>query len=203
MKRSQCSNCGAQARIVRGDYDFKETGLRDLVVLDIELIKCGKCGNVDPVLFQVDELMHIAAVAILQKPYRLRGEELRFLRKHMDLSQDEFARLLRVNKTTPSKWENNEDPIGLQSDLLARAIVISRDKRLAKRPANHIRALRFQERKKTARPRFEKPEPGPPSGTRRSDSRTWLPFYATSFRALARLRLSRTLNMDVLPFVAS
>jgi len=121
-------------------YDFPGIA-RTLVLLDIELIKCGKCGNVDPVLLQVDELMHIAAVAILQKPYRLRGEELRFLRKHMDLSQAKFARLLRVNKTTLSKWENNEDPIGLQSDLLARAIVISRDKRLEKRAADHIRAF--------------------------------------------------------------
>lgn len=141
MKKAQCSNCGAEARIVRGDYQFKETGLRDLVLLDIELIKCGKCGNVDPVLSHVDELMHVVAVAILQKPYRLRGEELRFLRKHIDLSQEDFARLLRVNKTTLSKWENNEDPIGLQSDLLARAIVISRDKLLKKRAADHIRAF--------------------------------------------------------------
>jgi YgiT-type zinc finger domain-containing protein len=141
MKKGKCSNCGADARIVRGDYEFKESGLRDLVLLDIELVKCGKCGNVDPILFQVDELMHIAAVAILQKPYRLQGEELRFLRKHIDLSQEEFAKLLHVDKTTLSKWENNEDPIGVQSDLLARAIVISRDKRLEKRAADHIRAF--------------------------------------------------------------
>ena len=141
MKKAQCSSCGAEARIVRGDYEFRETGLRDLILVDIELIKCGKCGNVDPILSHLDELMHVAAVAILQKPYRLRGEELRFLRKHSDLSQEEFAKLLRVNKTTLSKWENNEDPIGLQSDLLARAIVISRDKRLEKRAADHIRAF--------------------------------------------------------------
>ena len=140
-KKAQCSNCSADAKIVRGDYEFRETGLRDLVLLDIELIKCGKCGNVDPILFQVDELMHIAAVAILQKPYRLQGEELRFLRKHIDLNQEEFAKLLHVDKTTLSKWENNEDPIGVQSDLLARAVVISRDKRLEKRAADHIRAF--------------------------------------------------------------
>lgn len=140
-KKAQCSNCGSEAKIVRGDYEFKETGLRDLVLLDIELVKCGKCGNVDPILFQVDELMHIAAVAILQKPYRLQGEELRFLRKHIDLNQEEFAKLLHVDKTTLSKWENNEDPIGVQSDLLARAVVISRDKRLEKRAADHIRAF--------------------------------------------------------------
>jgi len=140
-KKAQCSNCGSEAKIVRGDYEFKETGLRDLVLLDIELVKCGKCGNVDPILFQVDELMHIAAVAILQKPYRLQGEELRFLRKHIDMSQEEFAKLLHVDKTTLSKWENNEDPIGVQSDLLARAVVIARDKRLEKRAADHIRAF--------------------------------------------------------------
>lgn len=140
-KKAQCSNCGSEARIVRGDYEFKESGLRDLILRDIELVKCGKCGNVDPILFQVDELMHIAAVAILQKPYRLRGEELRFLRKHIDLNQEEFAKLLHVDKTTLSKWENNEDPIGVQSDLLARAVVISRDKRLEKRAADHIRAF--------------------------------------------------------------
>jgi YgiT-type zinc finger domain-containing protein len=78
MKRAQCSNCGAEARIVRGDYEFRETGLRDFVLLNIELIQCGKCGNVDPVLFRVDELVHIAAVAVLQKPYRLRGESCVF-----------------------------------------------------------------------------------------------------------------------------
>jgi transcriptional regulator with XRE-family HTH domain len=138
--------------MVRGDYEFKETGLRDFVLLDIEMIKCGKCGNVDPVLFRVDELMHLAAVAILQKPYRLQGEELRFLRKHVDLGQEEFAKLLRVDKTTLSKWENNEDPIGVQSDLLARAMVISRDKRLEKRASAHIRAFeKIADRKKRVR----------------------------------------------------
>ena len=142
MKKAvRCSNCGSEARIVRGDYQFKETGLRGVILHDIELMKCGRCGNVDPVLFRVDELMHLLTVAILRKPYRLEGEELRFLRKHIELTQEEFAKLLHVDKTTLSKWENNEDPIGIQSDLLARTMVISRDKRLEKRAADHIRTF--------------------------------------------------------------
>jgi hypothetical protein len=57
-----------------------------------------------------------------------------------------------VNKTTLSKWENNEDPIGLQSDLLARASVISRDKRLEKHAADHIRAFeKIADRQKRVR----------------------------------------------------
>jgi YgiT-type zinc finger domain-containing protein len=59
MKRAaRCSNCGSEARIARGDYQFNESGLRGVVLHDVGLIKCGKCGNVDPVLFRVDELMH-------------------------------------------------------------------------------------------------------------------------------------------------
>jgi DNA-binding transcriptional regulator YiaG len=141
MKKTKCGSCGSEARVARGDYEFKESGLPGLVLVDIELIKCGNCRDVDPVLSRVDELMHIAAVAILEKPFRLQGEELRFLRKHIDVNQEEFARLLHIDRTTLSKWENNEDPIGLQSDLLARAVVISLDKQLEKRAADHIRAF--------------------------------------------------------------
>jgi YgiT-type zinc finger domain-containing protein len=141
MKKAECSNCGSEARVVRGDYEFKESGLRDVVIHGIDLIKCGKCGNVDPVLAGLDELMYRIALAVLRKPYRLDGAELRFLRKHAELTQEEFAKLLRVDKTTLSKWENNDDPIGFQSDLWARAVVMSRDERLQKHAADYIREL--------------------------------------------------------------
>src|SRR5580658_5348010 len=97
--------------------------------------------GVDPVLAGVDEMMHLVAVAILRKPYRLDGEELRFLRKHVELNQEEFAKLLHVDKTTLSKWENNEDRIGVQSDLWARTVAVSHDKRLGKRAGDYIRAF--------------------------------------------------------------
>lgn len=141
MKKAECSNCGAEARIVKGDYEFKESGLRGAVIHGIDLIRCGKCGNVDPVLSGLGEIMHSIALALLRKPYRLEGEELRFLRKYVDLNQEEFAKLLRVDKTTLSKWENNDDPIGFRSDVWARTVVMSRDKRLEKRAADHIRAF--------------------------------------------------------------
>jgi transcriptional regulator with XRE-family HTH domain len=86
-------------------------------------------------------LMDVIALAILQKQFRLKGEELRFLRKNIGLGQEEFSELLHVDKTTLSKWENNEDPIGIQSDLWARTVVISHKKSLEKRAADHIRAF--------------------------------------------------------------
>jgi hypothetical protein len=41
--------------------------------------------------------------------------------------------LLHVDKTTLSKWENNDDPVGTQSDLAIRLIVMSLDKGLKKK----------------------------------------------------------------------
>lgn len=130
MKETVCGNCGKSARNVRGDYQFKESGLRNLVLRNIEMVRCGHCGNVDTVLHRADHIMRAIAQAVLWKPYRLNGDEIRFLRKHVGLTEDELAEYISVDKTTLSKWENNEDPIGLQSDLFLRAVVMSLDEQL-------------------------------------------------------------------------
>jgi len=66
----------------------------------------------------MNALMRILALAVIKKPYRLTGEEVRFLRKYLRLT--EFSRLIHVDKTTLSKSENNDDRLGDQSDRLIR-----------------------------------------------------------------------------------
>src|SRR5437763_9993129 len=51
----------------------------------------------------------------------------------LTLTADNLSRLLHVDKTTLSKWENNDDPVGTQSDLAIRLIVMSLDKGLKKK----------------------------------------------------------------------
>ena len=46
------------------------------------------------------------------------------------MTQDMFSRQVKVDKTTVSKWENADDPVGPQSDLLIRYIVLAHDKQL-------------------------------------------------------------------------
>ena len=123
MSKMTCSNCSAEAKVALGSYPFGESGL-PVVLKGIELIKCGKCGNVDPIIPRLNELMRVLALAVIRKPYRLRGEEVRFLRKYIKMSGEGFSRLLHVDKTTLSKWENNADPVGDQSDRLIRALVL-------------------------------------------------------------------------------
>lgn len=125
VRRMACTNCGEDARVVRGSYDFAESGLKHVRLQGIELIVCDHCGNVDPIIPRVNDLMRMLAVAVIAKPYRLAGDEIRFLRKYLRMTGDEFSRLMHVNRTNLSKWENDDDKVGAQSDRLIRAITLS------------------------------------------------------------------------------
>jgi len=88
------------------------------------LIRCNQCGNEDPIIPQLNELMRVLALAVVKKPCPLNGEEVRFLRKFLKMTGEEFGRHLGVSKHHVSKWENGADPVGPQSDRLIRAITV-------------------------------------------------------------------------------
>jgi putative zinc finger/helix-turn-helix YgiT family protein len=125
VKTNACSNCGALATVVRGDYEFGESGLDYVVLNNIELFRCGNCGNVDPIIRNSKRLMERLLVGVASKSGRLEGQDVRFIRKQLKMTQESLGRLIHTDKTTISKWENNADPIGEQSDLLIRSLAIT------------------------------------------------------------------------------
>jgi len=125
MKKAECTVCGALARVVRGNYKFAECGLRRVVLQGVETVHCAKCGNEEVAIPRLNELMRALALAVVKQPFRLQGEDVKFLRKYLNMTQAEFAGLLDIHKTNLSKWENNEDRIGDQSDRLIRTVVLA------------------------------------------------------------------------------
>lgn len=63
MRTFECNNCGATARVIRGDYDFSECGLSRVVLQGIEIIHCDQCDNEDPIILRMNELMRSLALA--------------------------------------------------------------------------------------------------------------------------------------------
>ena len=55
-----------------------------------------------------NELQAILFVALIRKSTRLSGAEIRFLRHHLEMTQDAFARLLKVERSLVSKWEGKD-----------------------------------------------------------------------------------------------
>lgn len=54
---------------------------------------------------QPNRIMDAAFEAVIQKPSRLSGAEVKFLRGYMELSQEAFGRLFNVDHSTVAKWE--------------------------------------------------------------------------------------------------
>jgi transcriptional regulator with XRE-family HTH domain len=118
-----CSNCGAPTESVRGDYRFEETGL-PVLLKNIELIRCGRCGNVDPVIPRMSRVFQVIALALIRKKHPLKGREIEFLRTHVGLSRNEFASLLHAEPAALERWENDQERAGAQTDRLIRALAL-------------------------------------------------------------------------------
>lgn len=50
-------------------------------------------------------IMEAAFKALIQKPARLNGAEVKFLRTYMELSQESFGHLIGVDHSSVAKWE--------------------------------------------------------------------------------------------------
>ena len=121
----QCSDCGREAPVERGIYRFRESGLDNVVLKGIEIVKCPACGNEDPIIPNLDGLLRVIAVAIVTNRLPLTGAEVRYLRKYLEMSGEQFARMLHTDKSTLSKWETGAVNIGSKSDLLIRSVALN------------------------------------------------------------------------------
>lgn len=72
-----------------------------------------------------DEEQLIAAMAVARclLPKKLTGNEIRFLRKALGLSQKEFAERMEIDPATASRWEGNGQALGGFAEKVLRYLV--------------------------------------------------------------------------------
>jgi putative transcriptional regulator len=120
----KCRTCGKAEMTTRTEtYLYTESGLPNVVLVGVEVRRCPSCGHHELVLPRVTELHRTIAQAVIHKPARLSGAEVRYLRKYLGWSGADFARHVGVDASTVSNWENDKDPIGSSSDRLLRLMV--------------------------------------------------------------------------------
>ena len=72
----------------------------------------------------LDELRVAIALHLAARKKALNGKEIRFLRKEMDLTQSELARLFGVDAQTVARWEKGETTIAGPAELLLRVVFL-------------------------------------------------------------------------------
>jgi YgiT-type zinc finger domain-containing protein len=126
MQKTKCTcrECAGETQLLRMDYQFKESGLDNVILKGIVVLVCNQCGSVVPRIHRLNDLMRTIAVAMVAKPSELLGPEARFLRKFMDETIEQFSRKLGIDRSHLSRVENGSLGISRQTDRLVRALVL-------------------------------------------------------------------------------
>ena len=119
----KCPECGQIMKRWVRDHRYVESGLSNVILKKIPVYEC-PCGNEIAEIPAIERLHQKIAEILFRKPALLTGEEIRFLRKEMELKAVELAHLLGVNKVTVSRWENSATHIGVISDRLIRLLYL-------------------------------------------------------------------------------
>lgn len=124
--RNACK-CGERSKVVRGNYLFLESGLDNVVLRNVKLLKCQQCGSVTPMLSKINQLMRLITCALVLKRSELTGKEVRFLRKYIGFTGEQLGRKLGLTKEHISRMENDKHPVGTQTERLVRYVAMSAD----------------------------------------------------------------------------
>ena len=89
-------------------YRYTACGLDDVYLLN------GYTGHETPYgegvsIEDADGLHRVIALDIVTSPRRIRGQEVRFLRSQLELSQEGLARVLRTSRPTIARYEGSPD----------------------------------------------------------------------------------------------
>jgi DNA-binding transcriptional regulator YiaG len=120
-----CPKCSVQMRKTVGRYQYRECGLDNVWLQDWTMFVCG-CGLQLPLLPNAQEVASRITRNLVRQPGRLDADTILFLRKAMGLKASEFAAMLKVDRVTVSRWENNKTNIEGICDLRLRLEAIDR-----------------------------------------------------------------------------
>jgi putative zinc finger/helix-turn-helix YgiT family protein len=101
-------------------YHYTECGLDNVYLENVDVRVCESCGHKAVRIPRILELHSAIGRAVAMQPCPLRGQDIRFLRKQLGYSAKAWATFLRMDVSTLSRLENDQQVAGPQSDSLIR-----------------------------------------------------------------------------------
>lgn len=123
-----CEECHKKCRKVIGDYQYTESGLKNVLLKNVPTYQCA-CGHKIIEIPAFMQLHVVLANAIIQKPTPLNGAEIRFLRKALRKNSKGLASLLDISPVTVTRWEKGTNQISPGYEKVLRALVYTHSSR--------------------------------------------------------------------------
>lgn len=103
-------------------YHYKECGLTNVWLVDGFNIEVDEDYGEMVSISSVNDLHKTIGLYLINEKTELTGEEIRFLRKELNLSQKNLAGILSVDESTVRNWESERIAIGKPAELVLRAL---------------------------------------------------------------------------------
>lgn len=111
-----CENSVTFKKIKIPRYQYDESGLDNVFLINVPALECSSCKYLSVIIPKTEELHRSLAEAIVKKPFKLNGKEIRFLRTALGYSGTDFAREVNFKHEHLSKVENNHLPVSDELD---------------------------------------------------------------------------------------
>lgn len=139
MNTTKCFACGGDRMAQTTREVRKRVAGRTFVAVEpVEV--CGACGEIT-VDARAVHAFELAIAKALADAGPRSGEELKLMRKALELRADELAELLDVTRETVSRWENDKQPLERRAVALVSELVVDRIEGRT-RTLDRLRALR-------------------------------------------------------------
>jgi putative zinc finger/helix-turn-helix YgiT family protein len=101
-------------------HKYKESGLEYITLSGVEEFTCPVCGAVYLEIPKAKQLNSLIAEMLIKKEKILCGTEIRFLRKQLGYSTEQFGKLLSYDPKSLSRIENGHQKVTATFDRLMR-----------------------------------------------------------------------------------
>ena len=120
----KCPTCKSDLKsTIKKLYRYDLSGLSNIILKDIQILNCDKCGERLPTFPSITNLHIVIARTLINRPTKLTPKEFRYLRKYMNLSGERMAEIFCVRKETVSRWETDKVKIPDLADRFMRVYV--------------------------------------------------------------------------------
>ncbi len=103
----------------RIDYRYEECGL-DYVMIRNMRVLVDDSGEETYCIPNITSLHKLIAACLITRRHGLLGQELRFLRTELGLTQAELGQLVKKDHQTIGRWERGETPIDENAEVVIR-----------------------------------------------------------------------------------
>lgn len=123
----ECFVCGAGVEVIKDQpYEYKDGGI-EVIIIGLAQFHCATCNETYTPIPKPKMLHKAIGQSICsENKSLLTGDEIRFLRKAMELKGNELAQIMGVDVSTLSRWENNRKEVGDSNDRLLRSIFLQK-----------------------------------------------------------------------------